>query len=47
MLETMKLRLQLSVLKDVVKEYKGRTIDNIITNLEERVKAREKYESDE
>ena len=47
MLETMKLRLQLSVLKDVVKEYKGRTIDNIITNLEERVKARERYESDE
>lgn len=47
MLETMKLRLQLSVLKDVVKEYKGRTIDNIITNLEARVKAREKYESDE
>jgi hypothetical protein len=41
--ELMKLRAQVSVLKDVVKDYSGRTIDNIIVNLESRIKTREKW----
>ena len=32
-----KLRAWLSVLKDVVREYKGRTLDNIIDNVQARV----------
>lgn len=41
--ELMKLRAQVSVLKDVAKEYSGRTIDNIIANLESRIKTRETW----
>ena len=37
-----KLKAQLAVLKDVAKEYRGRTIENIIANIEERIKAKEK-----
>lgn len=33
-----KLRAQLTVLKDVVKDYSGRTIDNIVNNIEQRLK---------
>ena len=40
--QELKIRAQLSVLKDVMKEYKGRTIDNIINNLEQRLKHYEK-----
>lgn len=36
--ELFKLRAQVAVLKDIMKEYSGRTIDNIITNLESRIK---------
>ena len=32
------MRLQLKVLRSVQQEYKGRTIDNIIDNLESRLK---------
>ena len=39
--ETNRLRAQLSVLKDVMEEYSGRTIDNIIVNVESRIKALE------
>ena len=35
--EEFRLRAQLSVLKDVAEEYRGRTIDNIITNIEARL----------
>ena len=41
--ELMKLRAQVSVLKDVAKDYSGRTIDNIIVNLESRIKTREAW----
>ena len=39
--ELLKLRAQLSVLNDVMEEYSGRTIDNIVSNLEARIKAKE------
>lgn len=35
---TLRLRAQLSILRDLVKEYSGRTIDNVIQGLEARVK---------
>ena len=35
--ETLRLRAQLSVLREVQREYAGRTIENIINNLESRV----------
>ena len=40
-MKTLRLRAQLSVLKDVAREYPGRTIENIITNLEARIKVYE------
>ena len=40
--QEMKIRAQLAVLRDVMKEYKGRTIDNIINNLEARLNYYEK-----
>ena len=39
--DTLRLRAQVSVLKDVAKEYSGRTIENIISNIEARIKAKE------
>lgn len=39
--ELNRLRAQLAILKDVMAEYNGRTIDNIIVNLEARIKALE------
>ena len=33
----LRIRAQLSVLRDVQKEYTGRTIDNIIDNLQARL----------
>lgn len=39
--DTLKLRAQVAVLKDVAKEYSGRTIENIIANIEARIKAKE------
>lgn len=39
--DTLRLRAQVAVLKDVAKEYSGRTIENIISNLEARIKAKE------
>ena len=39
--ELHKLRAQLSVLNDVIEEYSGRTIDNIVQNIEARIKAKE------
>ena len=35
---TLRLRAQLSILRDLAKEYSGRTIDNVIQGLEARVK---------
>ena len=41
--ELNKLKAQLSVLKDVMEEYSGRTIDNIVANIEARIKVKEAY----
>ena len=40
--ELMKLRAQRSILMDVAKEYPGRTIENIIQNLDARISNYEK-----
>ena len=40
--DTLKLRAQASVLKDVARVYPGRTIENIIANIEARIKAKER-----
>lgn len=39
--EINKLKCQLAILRDVMDEYNGRTIDNIVSNLEARIKAKE------
>lgn len=39
--ELNKLRAQLAILKDVMEEYSGRTIDNIVANIEARIKVKE------
>ena len=36
-----RLRAQLAILKDVAEEYGGRTLENIIANIEARIKWRE------
>lgn len=38
------LNLKISILKDITKQYPGRTIENIITNLESILKEIEKHE---
>lgn len=35
---TLKLKAQASVLRDLMKEYSGRTLDNILANIESRIK---------
>lgn len=42
--KTFRLRAQLSVLRDVAREYNGRTINNIIANLEARIKYAEEHD---
>lgn len=43
-----KLKFQLTVLKDIAVNYAGRTIDNIIQNIESRVKyIEDKYEKEQ
>lgn len=37
-IETFRLRAQLQILIDVQKEYKTRTIENIISNIQARIK---------
>lgn len=44
--ELIKLRAQLSVLKDIVKDYPIRTIENVIQNMEARIKGEEKRRED-
>ena len=39
--ETHRLRAQAAVLRDVARDYPGRTIENIIANIEARIKAQE------
>lgn len=39
---TLRLRAQVAILKDVAREYPGRTIENIIDNINARIKANEK-----
>jgi hypothetical protein len=39
--ELNKLKCQLAILRDVMEEYSGRTIDNVVANLEARIKAKE------
>jgi len=40
--EYIRIQAQIAVLKEVALEYSGRTIDNIIQNLEQRVKEAKK-----
>ena len=40
--EYIRIQAQIAVLKEVALEYPGRTIDNIIQNLEQRVKEAKK-----
>ena len=42
--ETHRLRAQAAILKDVAQDYPGRTIENIIANIEARIKVREAQE---
>lgn len=39
--ETLRLRAQLQILKDVQRDYPHRTIENIISNIEAIIKVRE------
>lgn len=39
--DTLKLRAQVAVLKDIAREYPCRTVENVIQNLEARIKAKE------
>lgn len=39
--ETHRLRAQAAILRDVAQDYPGRTIENIIANIEARIKAQE------
>ena len=39
--ETHRLRAQVAILRDVAQDYPGRTIENIIANIEARIKAQE------
>ena len=41
-----KLKAWLAVLKDVAEEYSGRTLDNIIDNIEARVKDAERRQEE-
>lgn len=38
-----RLRMQREVLLDLLKEYRGRTIDNIINNINQRIKYHESH----
>lgn len=40
--ELIKLKAQRAVLNDLMREYSGRTLDNIISNLDARIKFFEK-----
>jgi len=40
-----KLRAQCAILKELVKEYPCRTMENVVGNLEQRIKALEEIES--
>lgn len=37
--QTLRLRAQLSVLNDIVRDYPGRTVENIIENIKARINA--------
>ena len=39
--DTHRLRAQAAILRDVAQDYPGRTIENIIANIEARIKAQE------
>lgn len=40
---TLKLKAQAAVLRDLMKDYSGRTIDNVLSNLEARIKWHETH----
>ena len=40
----LRLRAQVAILKEVAIDYSGRTIDNIIDNIEQRIKTIEDHE---
>ncbi len=39
--ETYRLKVQLTVLREIAQEYSGRTIDNVISNIEARIEHQE------
>ena len=45
--ELNKLKAWLAVLKDVAEEYSGRTIDNVMQNIQDRVEYAERRENEE
>lgn len=45
--ELNKLKAWLAVLKDVAEEYSGRTLDNIIANIQDRVDDAERRQHEE
>lgn len=45
--ELFKLKAQVAVLKDVAKDYGGRTIENVIANIEARIKYIESHEKND
>ena len=42
--KTIRLRIQVAILNEVAKEYPGRTIENVVQNLEERIKTINEHE---
>lgn len=42
---TLKLKAQAAVLRDLMTDYSGRTIDNILANIETRIKYYEDHET--
>ena len=42
---TLKLKAQAAVLRDLMTDYSGRTIDNILANIETRIKYYENHET--
>lgn len=43
--DTLRLKAQLSILRDVARQYGGLTIDNVIQQIESRIKELEKHET--
>ena len=44
--DKLRLKAQLSILRDVARQYSGLTIDNVIQQIESRIKELEKHETE-